>query len=33
VKLAALKSPPAGILDTQRLYLELGIGVAEGKFA
>ena len=33
VKLAALKSPPPGILETQRLYLELGIGVAEGKFA
>jgi len=33
VKLAVLKSPPAGILETQRLYLELGIGVAEGKFA
>lgn len=33
VKLAVLKSPPAGIVETQRLYLELGIGVAEGKFA
>ena len=33
VKLAALKSPPVGIVETQRLYLELGIGVAEGKFA
>jgi hypothetical protein len=33
VKLAAMKSPPAGMKETQRLYLELGIGVAEGKFA
>jgi len=33
VKLAALRTPPAGILETQRLYLELGIGVAEGRFA
>jgi hypothetical protein len=33
VKLAVLKSPPAGIVETQRLYLELGIGVAEGTFA
>lgn len=33
VKLAALKSPPARIVETQRLYLQLGIGVAAGKFA
>jgi hypothetical protein len=33
VKLSALKSSSSGILETQRLYLELGIGVAEGKFA
>jgi len=33
VKLATLKSPPAGMQETQRQYLELGIGVAEGKFA
>lgn len=33
VKLATLKSPPTGIVEVQRLYLELGVGVAEGKFA
>lgn len=33
VKLSALKSPPAAIVETQRLFLELGVGVAEGKFA
>src|SRR5262249_33658123 len=33
VKLAALKSPPTGIVERQRLYLELGVGVADGKFA
>jgi hypothetical protein len=33
VKLASMKSPPAGLRETQRLYLELGVGVAEGKFA
>ena len=32
VKLAALKSPPAGIIQTQRAYLQLGVGVAAGKF-
>jgi hypothetical protein len=32
VKLAALKSPPAGIMQTQRSYLQLGVGVAAGKF-
>lgn len=33
VKLAALKSPPAGMVEIQRLYLQLGVGVAAGKFA
>ena len=32
VKLAALKTPPAGIIQTQRSYLQLGVGVAAGKF-
>src|SRR6266852_3124490 len=32
VKLAALKSPPAGIMQIQRAYLKLGVGVAAGKF-
>jgi hypothetical protein len=32
VKLAALKSPPTGIIQTQRAYLQLGVGVAAGKF-
>jgi hypothetical protein len=32
VKLAALKSPPAAIMQTQRSYLQLGVGVAAGKF-
>jgi len=32
VKLATLKGDPARIADTQRLYAELGIGVAEGRF-
>lgn len=32
VKLATLKGDPARIADTQRLYVELGIGVAEGRF-
>jgi hypothetical protein len=32
VKLASTKSEPARLLETQRLYLELGIGVAEGRF-
>jgi hypothetical protein len=31
VKLAALKSPPAGIVQTQRSYLKLGVRVAAGK--
>lgn len=33
VMLAAVKAEPARIIDTQRLFVELGIGVAEGKFA
>jgi len=32
VKLATLKGDPARIADTQRLYVQLGIGVAEGRF-
>jgi hypothetical protein len=32
VKLATLRGDPARIADTQRLYVELGIGVAEGRF-
>jgi hypothetical protein len=32
VKLASIKGEPAKIGDTQRLYHELGIGVAEGRF-
>jgi len=32
VKLATLKGELARIADTQRLYAELGIGVAEGRF-
>ncbi|MBZ5592397.1 MAG: hypothetical protein LAP39_09180 [Acidobacteriia bacterium] len=31
VKLAALKSPPAAMIDTQRSYLQLGVSVAAGK--
>jgi hypothetical protein len=31
VKLAALKGDPAGIIPTQRSYLQLGVGVAAGK--
>ena len=30
--LAAVKAEPARIVDTQRLFIELGIGVAEGRF-
>jgi hypothetical protein len=33
VKLATLKGDPAAIVETQRLFLELGIGVAEGRFS
>jgi hypothetical protein len=32
VMLAAVKAEPARIVDTQRLFIELGIGVAEGRF-
>lgn len=32
VKLATIKGDPARIADTQRLFVELGIGVAEGRF-
>jgi hypothetical protein len=31
VKFAAIKVEPARITDTQRLFIELGIGVAEGR--
>jgi hypothetical protein len=33
IKIASTKAEPARIVDTQRLYLELGIGIAEGQFA
>jgi hypothetical protein len=33
VTLASTKADPARIVETQRLYLELGIGIAEGQFA
>lgn len=33
VKLASIKGDPVRIGDTQRLFVELGIGVAEGRFA
>jgi hypothetical protein len=32
VKLATLKGAPTKIKDTQRLFVELGVGVAEGRF-
>ena len=32
VMLAAVKAEPTRIVDTQRLFVELGIGVAEGRF-
>jgi len=32
VKLATTKGDPARIADTQRLFVELGMGVAEGRF-
>jgi hypothetical protein len=32
VKLAAIKVDPVKIVDTYRLFVELGIGVAEGRF-
>ncbi len=33
VKTATTKGDPARIVDTQRLFVELGIGVAEGRFS
>jgi|SRR5579871_145406 len=33
VKLSALAGAPSGIIQTQRSYLQLGVGVAAGKFA
>jgi uncharacterized protein DUF6931 len=33
VKLASVKGGPPKIADTQRLFVELGMGVAEGRFA
>jgi len=33
VKISAIKGNPARIADTQRLFVELGIGVAEGRFS
>lgn len=33
VKLATLKAAPAAIVETQRLFLDLGIKVAEGRFS
>jgi hypothetical protein len=32
VMLSAVKAEPSRIVDTQRLFVELGIGVAEGRF-
>ena len=32
IKLASTKADPSRIVDTHRLFLELGIGVAEGRF-
>jgi hypothetical protein len=32
VKMTTLKGAPAKIKDNQRLYVELGVGVAEGRF-
>ena len=32
VKMATTKADPIKIVETQRLYVELGIGVAEGRF-
>jgi hypothetical protein len=32
VKMATTKGAPAKIKDTQRLFVELGVGVAEGRF-
>ncbi len=33
VKIATTKADPVKIVETQRLFVELGIGVAEGRFA
>lgn len=33
VKMATIKGPPVKIKDTQRLFVELGVGVADGRFA
>jgi hypothetical protein len=33
VKIAVTKTEPARFADTQRLFVELGIGVAEGRFS
>jgi hypothetical protein len=30
--MATTKGPPPKIKDTQRLFVELGVGVAEGRF-
>jgi hypothetical protein len=32
IKLASTKAEPAKMVDTQRLFVELGIGIAEGRF-
>jgi hypothetical protein len=32
VKLASIKAPPVKLLETQRAYVELGIGLAEGRY-
>jgi len=32
VKLSSIKSEPARIADTQRLLIELGLGIAEGRY-
>lgn len=32
VKLASIKAPPVKLLDTQRCFVELGIGMAEGRY-
>jgi hypothetical protein len=32
VKLASIKSNPAKIADTQRLYIDLALGIAEGRY-
>ena len=32
IKLSSIRSNPAGIADTQRLYVDLAIGIAQGRF-